>query len=1607
MSQRLGPSPSLRPGNAPPSSVTRRLVGYRSTSEEPRTIPRSFEASRSQQPEAKRPNQITSTKEATRIPQQHTALLSSSSSSSSSASARRPSLPSQPARPRLAQHGKSFGSTGSASARSASYQSLSGSSLPSNPKDAGFKAPPGLRRKRSSLTPNSESQRNNSRTDSTRTSSSSSFSNGGGRARDSMEPGHGPHLDRALTASPAELRTAKTVDLSKPTTPTPLTIYPELDRYRNLQQQAPERRTFDSIPRLSTNDLSPPTPGYISGTGSQLSAMSASPSTRFSESPGPGPYSRDTTPTSIASQSPGLIAPRGFTHPRLRQNGSPAQTRPPVTKRRGGSFSGGVNPINADPDGLAAVRESLTSSSSNSTVRGNDKKILKKKLQAPPLSPPPRKSSSKQATAKVSTTAEPSWRLSRSFSKSTARSPSPTKAVSATQRMQTLSPRGTPPIRPSRDNTPDIQSQLWEPVPVIHSNLSSASLGVGERRGSEPAPSSLPRSTTPSFQPRRPSAQDTAPGAKTGSVVTSKITKPDPNRPTRTPSPNVSTFNSRFNFFSRKKTPTTETAPTAKKDKADKGARKGPAAGTGHEGYGRLGNIRRRSSGALNNTRPAPGFASSQESLANGPQFNDPFLRDRMNPVIISGGEIIDNQNTGGSELGRSESSQSFASHSRQRSNDSKFSSEMSTTSAATEDRNTLWPSAFPKPQTTHTVRGMPRGRRPSESSDDERLNMKRTLAFRRSQQKLRTSPEQTPMRLPQPINTRGIAPSPLTSVETHIFTDDSVAELQPEISQGPKLSVPQPRKLTKPAKSPRKWNLFSRTHNQAAASQEPKVEVTATVKIVQTKSVPFYAMMDSSEQEDAGEELDVMDVLRSAEVYEPSSPRAQEAHKGHQRRASAAKTPEPMVLESRAAQHYQSPPPPEAPRRVAAPAPAPTPAPTLPQPRSRIMATTPARPQVQNPRVAVPPAKQSRLPQVGRIPKVVSTRPEQQTSPKSFSRPFNRLSFQAPKRISASLDRDSTGTGTSSAIGKALTPDLTMQESTVTSGSRELSLSPDIVDGGKEFLAFSPRKNSVATTSSSSCASGIYTVVDTTAVIPSPSAPLAEDEIWDEYNDLLGDVTLKGLAFATALPKKTITIPTKYRTNKGPAMVPESPTIIMGPTRRLPQLPTPKVDRENVVSTVYSCDDEDDEDDYDEGKKQEERSRYDSRLEVPIAEASPTTPFSVSRFVEGYGDRNNSADHVPVKIDAPPVSQRNSGASGKSTRSAGSGSSKSSEEETPLAQVNLRVGSMTVSKWLTFGHVLFSPAREELMLEGASREKNSVLVVDGLGNDDWSFYAAETYPGASFFNLSPRAPIPEDRRTSAAFPLSPANHFQIQYTSHLNKFPFGPETFTSVVFRFPPAAPESHYRNIISEAHRVLKPGGHIELSILDVDLNNMGNRGRRTIRRLKEQIHASNANVNLASTADVMVRLLGKKHFADIKTCRVGVPVASSIARANNARAASAEFASSSSRSKGHDQSKGKGKATKTIGEQRSLAEMMNDDSELADESIAKMVSKVGRWWYSRCYESVVAPGSGSPSGLKKTSIWSDKALMAECEELGTSLKLMVCYARIPDKGNRVASI
>ncbi|EXL65399.1 hypothetical protein FOPG_18373 [Fusarium oxysporum f. sp. conglutinans race 2 54008] len=548
--------------------------------------------------------------------------------------------------------------------------------------------------------------------------------------------------------------------------------------------------------------------------------------------------------------------------------------------------------------------------------------------------------------------------------------------------------------------------------------------------------------------------------------------------------------------------------------------------------------------------------------------------------------------------------------------------------------------------------------------------------------------------------------------------------------------------------------------------------------------------------------------------------------------------------------------------------------------------------------------------------------------SPMSFSRSFRASMQLAPANLEV-YDSVSIAKGPSPSRSSTPVPDLTTDGSTVESTnnlSSGDSNPPALSQVEKEFLAFSLRKDSEGTidTSRSSC-SGILAFSGSTAVIPPPYDPPAEDEVRDEYDDLRRD------------DSSTSSQESKLASKEKPL---ESPNVVFDKNAT-------RQSKATTISSTCSAD-------------------LVERLGAAFQpHPSPSTPFSASKFVSDYEDRitNNEA---PTTGEVPRRSSRSSRETKRSDASS------SSEDGSPLAQVNLRVGSMMVSKWLTFGNVLFGDVRHELVPVEGSLKRHSILVIDGFGNDDWSFYAAETYPAPTFFNLSPRAPLPEElKSSSSSFPLSPLNHHQIQYVSHLDKFPFAPQSFTAVVYRFPVAAPEAYYRSILTEARRVLKPGGFIQLSILDVDLN-MGNRGRRTVRRLKERINEKTPDTSLGSTADLIVRLLGKVGFTTIKAARVGVPVASSVTRS--------------------DSKADKGKATpEKKKDPPSLSEMMSDKSPLADEGITKMVSRVGRWWYTQCYENAAE----NPSGK---SIWNDKSLLAESEELGTSLKLMVCCARAP---------
>ncbi|PFH60215.1 hypothetical protein XA68_11311 [Ophiocordyceps unilateralis] len=743
--------------------------------------------------------------------------------------------------------------------------------------------------------------------------------------------------------------------------------------------------------------------------------------------------------------------------------------------------------------------------------------------------------------------------------------------------------------------------------------------------------------------------------------------------------------------------------------------------------------------------------------------------------------------------------------------------------------------------------------------------------------QRLRSSPD-NPIRLPQPILTDVpvSASPPLTSLDASIASDESNFQLRQEVSRGSNDSYPAAKKPQKRGRLPRKWNLFGRSHSRLNMEDKSE-EVPAAVVAVGRKRVAYYAMMDSAEHDEGKPECD---------------------------QASS------LMLENRNSRNPGE-------NRF------PTPA------TSQIPAGSASNDQ-QTVGLAPGLGRPSRLPQIGRIPKVVPSH-QDKVCPQAFSRPF-RYSGQAfPKNSSSVYDPESIATGPTPPRSCTPATDTGLEGHAATDSEAGCSshefvvqLSPEVVRGEREFFTLSPRQQSEeATDSSSSGSRGTYLFADATAVIPKPNDPLDEDEIWDEYNDLLDEgAARRFLTSALSGDEAPRTeLGRSSRSTKGP-----SSDAIIVKTSALSNAPSHSADM-----TVR-----------------------------PHPNPSTTTTASLGeklaerRHLDGT-NRLSSASDRTMFTDCSAVS----------------------DDESPWAQVNLRVGSMTVSKWLTFGHVLFSDIRHELDLVDSAAERVSILVVDGLGNDDWSFYAAETYPAASFYNLSPRAALSAElRKSPSSFPLSPANHHQVQYMSHLDKFPFAPQSFNCVVYRFPVAAPESHYRNIVNEARRVLRPGGFIELSVLDADLNSMGNRGRRTVRCLKERIRREATEINLSSTADLVLRLLGKASFSNVRVARVGVPVASSISSSEAGKtikgAASSHMAAPS------------------------LADMMRDNSPMADESITKLVTRVSRWWYTRCYENA----TGSTEG----SIWMSKQLLSECEELGTSLKLMVCCARAP---NRVPSL
>jgi hypothetical protein len=1421
---------------------------------------------------------------------------------------------------------------------------------------------------------------------------------------------HDPRIDaeRATMHSRAEGYSEAFDDAVLGITLPPTGKYEYRDAY--LTSAAPT----NTLPHLDTQitypmrDITPPVPGL---------SNSATPSSRYTDSP----YSHVPTPSSASSYSSGVVASAAI-DAKYAAN-SPLRPRP----------TSGVVGVTTNEDTrnpLPSVRES-PASSSNSTIKSQQIKPTKRTPHTPAAP-----SESKSRKSNVDNTSLATHRkssLPTQTAPAHAQVPPELAHLNVDTPLQSITHR---PRRPSRDRTPSL-THLNKPSPVVHSDLPQLYTTYHKRTPSQDTNGSATSTSLRSrfgFPPRSSSKQgslrvDSAFSPSPSSKRPIRQATPDSERPkvlrkdspavNQSPSPAPPSKSPRFSFLSRK----SKVSPDNPTEKPKREARKGPVAGTGHERYARFGFRGRSGSTTTSHTisrSPSadsvassvtkPGFSRKASTTSEDASDMDEFLRDRLNPVVLRG-----TRNYFGTQTsiwaGKDEESSS---------------------SPSLEDlpRPQLLPSAMTAGYDT-----------PPVLSGAEQMNPQYDLS------------RDIPVEQSSAPGSHGLG-NPFKSRTENVT--------QPEESREGNEGI-WLRPLRKEPPSPQlkhKWNFFQRarsSHLNADLQGSNGITPTNTDVLTELHQdalrlgifdevVPVgLAEVERIVQEhdtsvpglhDQGKHLSRLSSSasgRSAYWPSPAKIPSRESDVSDARRLSPSVmagqilTESPELLKARAAIPQQS-------RQVVRMV-------TVPNlklesiarsKQSHKISSVIATPELTHERNDTPEtpqsldiARQSRLWPIGRIPLVVSKRDRDRRLPDtSFSRPFASTQPRPTVRPPGSLynqirdlasPTDTASQPVSSTSGRSDTASAANQSSiNVDQPSASTNRSSFDFYAGNDFIVFAPRKNSDFTYSSSSSSSNWRSLMP---------AHVSEDDIWNEYNDLMDDV----------IPDKTpvsagssLGAPFQYANmlhgNHSPVMpaplhiersvsqpmratspIPSThdqnslllPTAIDSHT---PQPPVSPMTPEEHAAVVLA--------------ESPENDCYTSR---PV---SPLTPDTLARFVGTYGDRSATSPILQHRLSLPPsrndlltpkdsISSRYSRnfrhsrinslpeANARDSQiSLATGSRLPRDthlldipehlaEKKTTASSDLRFGALMTSKWLSFGRVLFSPAHNEVRLADEAR----ILVVDGLG-DDWSHYVATSYPNAVVYNLciTPASYSEE----SGWGPLPNYRHFN--HPSLGAPFPFPKGFFTAVVFRFPVAATEQKYQACILESKRVLRPGGHLEVVALDIDMMNMGTHGRRALRGLKTRMQQTDQDVSLGNLSDTLVRLIGRRGFEEVQRCVVGLPAAGRIPRSDDVfRSSSCSSNSTSGRPRtANSNSAEDHEINFATLLQKNRHSQIVEPGPANDEGITKMVARVGRWWYSACYEQ--------PLLENDKSVWQERGLLRECEKQGTSFRLLICCAQKP---------
>ena len=930
----------------------------------------------------------------------------------------------------------------------------------------------------------------------------------------------------------------------------------------------------------------------------------------------------------------------------------------------------------------------------------------------------------------------------------------------------------------------------------------------------------------------------------------------------------------------------------------------------------------------------------------------DEFLRERLAPVVMTGGDRTTDVRTLGSAHQPTSSGESLAAMASSESRRTKG-APLSHEIQMGREISGMEPVSMHHLRRDH--RRLPNRKENQQNSFEQQREghadssySEPTLAARRSVHRSHLLGKQHEvMKIPSPIDTQSITASSsmvsLDGLQSSLVRTDSPFHSRDDILEGRKDYWLKAQDAQRPTRSspPNKRAFPSAVQGSPtkigkgaaplySIDQGGFRELPATVSsLPESRSIAFYALLDGSEQERSNK-AGVVQAIESDQhdtAYDrvPASVGIQD-HSPQQDHRLSTLLPSPPTLTAEFP-NFRGPLSPSV---------------ILRPPESTTTAANEIGP------IPIPEPKKPRLQQVGRIPRVVSKRDRPHIPPpQSFSRPFARrptVANEAPitdpeLRAQDYADRPLLGTQTG-AIPSNHLGDV---------GSAKPASAPVKIRESfygihkNEFLTFPPRIGSEVSGSSSS---GILSLVGTTAIVPEPGTAPDEDEVWNEYNEFLDTVespaplaeeskepperTLRKKGWA---PQPLHIRKESSRTGSSGSTEKKVPATFLGvsaPTKTLPNPPESSEFRSLGPTAIPKAIS----DPFAEYGYQNKSGAINKRLSL-----SSGSRYSTSSIDESDPD-SFAGENKEKKRITPPIA------------------GKTHTER--VSQSTLRFDALMTSRWLSFDKVLFSPA----LVEARRSNKPRVLVLDGLGNDDWSFYCAETYVDVEIFNLTSR---PASSPQSGALEL-PKNYHQAQHVDLRGKFPFDTGFFTAVVLRFPAAMSEDAYHNSIAECMRVLCPGGYLEMSILDIDMVNMGHRAKRALRELKYRMGVSQPDVALKPLSDSLQMMVKHIGFKNLNRCMVNVPVAGQVSR-------------SRSRPGSSDEDSGM------------LGDLRKEASDKGGGGLAKSLAMVGRWWFTKCYEMI-----SLPYGDLERSIWNDEALLEECEKRGTGFKLLLCYAQKP---------